>query len=156
MTNKNNNLSASLEDYLEAILNVADTLGIARSTDIAESLGVAKPSVTGALKLLSKKGLVNYRPYGSVSLTGLGISQARKVAKKHDILESFFMDFLGVDHSIAHTAACRSEHLLGPTIVARMGDLAKFAKKQGWRGDALVNIIKKHSKKENAKRKGAA
>ena len=38
---KNNVLSASQEDYLEAILNVADASGMARSTDIAVSLGVA-------------------------------------------------------------------------------------------------------------------
>jgi DtxR family transcriptional regulator, Mn-dependent transcriptional regulator len=151
MTIKNNNLSASLEDYLEAILNVADSSGVARSKDIAASLGVAKPSVTGALKLLSKKRLVNYRPYGSVSLTESGLAQAEKVAKKHDILESFFMDFLGVDHSIAHTAACRSEHLLGPTIVARMGDFADFAKKQGAAGDDLMNVLKKRARKRAGK-----
>ena len=59
---KNNVLSASQEDYLEAILNVADGSGMARSTDIAVSLGVAKPSVTGAIKLLAHRGLVNYKP----------------------------------------------------------------------------------------------
>jgi DtxR family Mn-dependent transcriptional regulator len=57
---KNNSLSASQEDYLEAILNVADASGVARSTNIAISLGVAKPSVTGALRLLAQRGLVNY------------------------------------------------------------------------------------------------
>ncbi len=140
-------LSESLEDYLEAILNVADSSGTARSKDIAASLGVAKPSVTGALKLLSGKRLVNYQPYGSVTFTRLGLSKAQKVAKKHDILESFFMDFLGVDHSIAHPAACKSEHLLGPAIVARMGDFARFAKSNGIEAGELMNILKKHTRK---------
>ena len=40
-------LSASLEDYLEAILNLAGDSQGARSKDIAEALGVARPSVTG-------------------------------------------------------------------------------------------------------------
>ena len=55
--NESHNLSASLEDYLEAILNIAGESNTARSKDIAESLGVAKSSVTGALKGLAKKGL---------------------------------------------------------------------------------------------------
>ena len=45
---KSNKLSASLEDYLEAIFNLAGESNVARSKDIAKLLGVAKPSVTGA------------------------------------------------------------------------------------------------------------
>jgi len=150
---KNKGLSASLEDYLEAILNVADKNGMARSKDIAEILGVARPSVTGALKLLAKKGLVNYQPYGNVTLTQTGNVQAAKVAKKHDIIETFFMDILGVGHSIAHPAACRAEHLLSPAIVSRMGDFADFVKKQGKDGRSFMDMLDKFSKRRVAKNK---
>ncbi|MFA6176565.1 MAG: metal-dependent transcriptional regulator, partial [Phycisphaerae bacterium] len=57
-------LSASSEDYLEAIYNLVSLHKVARSKDIAESLGVSRASVTGAIKLLSDKGLVDYKPYG--------------------------------------------------------------------------------------------
>jgi DtxR family Mn-dependent transcriptional regulator len=146
------NLSASLEDYLEAILNVTDDSGEARSRDIAESLGVARPSVTGALKLLAKKGLVNYRPYGSVSLTQAGLARAAKVAKKHDILESFFMDFLGLDHSVAHPAACKTEHIFNPAIVARMADFTDFAKKHGRQGESIMSILERFAKSREVRR----
>ena len=149
---RNMNLSASLEDYLEAILNVADDSGIARSKDIAASLGVAKPSVTGALKLLSKKELVNYKPYGCVTFTQKGVAQAAKVAKKHDIIESFFMDILGVGHAVAHPAACKAEHLLSPAIVSRMGNFADFVKKQGRKGENLLNVLERFSKSKGLKR----
>jgi DtxR family Mn-dependent transcriptional regulator len=149
---KKQNLSASLEDYLEAILNVADGSGVARGKDIAENLDVAKPSVTGALKLLAKKGLVNYRPYGSVSLTQAGMSRAAKVAKKHDILESFFMDFLGVDHAVAHSSACKAEHLLNPTIVSKMGDFADFARRHSQKGGNLRDILEKFSKSKGGRK----
>jgi DtxR family transcriptional regulator, Mn-dependent transcriptional regulator len=127
---KNNVLSASQEDYLEAILNVADDGGIARSTDIAVQLGVAKPSVTGALKLLAQRGLVNYKPYGCVTLTQKGFSQAEKVARRHEIIKSFFVDVLGVDVTIAQKAACKAEHLLGPVIISRMRDFTSINKKK--------------------------
>jgi DtxR family Mn-dependent transcriptional regulator len=117
---KNSDLTASQEDYLEAILNVADRSGMARSTDIATELGVAKPSVTGALKLLAKRGLVNYKPYGCVTLTQSGESMAGRVAKRHEIIKSFFVNVLGVDAKIAQIAACKAEHLLGSVIISRM------------------------------------
>jgi len=53
---ENGNLSSSLEDYLEAIYNLTVESNIARSKDIAESLGVSRASVTGALRVLKEKG----------------------------------------------------------------------------------------------------
>ena len=120
------NLSASLEDYLEAILNLTAGEDVARSKDIAVTLNVARSSVTGALKLLARKDLINYKPYGYVTLTPAGLAAARKVARKHDILKSFFTDVLGVDDAIAHEAACRAEHALGQHIVGRLGQFSEF------------------------------
>ncbi len=136
------NLSASLEDYLEAILNVADRDGVARSKDISASLRVAKPSVTGALKLLAKRGFVNYKPYGCVTLTQKGVLQAGRVAQRHEIIKSFFMDVLGVDGTIAQKAACKAEHLLGPVIISRMRDFTNLTRKNARRGRIATSIAK--------------
>jgi DtxR family Mn-dependent transcriptional regulator len=73
MTITNNDLSASLEDYLEAIYNLAEAKKVARSRDIAEALGVSRASVTGALRALKEKGLIEHEPYGYVTLTEAGI-----------------------------------------------------------------------------------
>jgi DtxR family Mn-dependent transcriptional regulator len=149
---KNVTLSASLEDYLEAILNVADGSGMARSKDIAKSLGVARPSVTGALKQLAKKGLVHYRPYGYVTLTRVGLAQAGRVARKHEIIKSFFTDILGVDGPVAQKAACKAEHLLGPAIISRMRDFTDFASRQSIEGKNLMDVLQKCSKAGRLKR----
>ncbi|NLH40382.1 MAG: metal-dependent transcriptional regulator [Planctomycetes bacterium] len=117
---KTEKLSASLEDYLEAIFNLADDAGQARSKDIATVLGVAKSSVTGALQLLRSKGLANYERYGCVTLTSQGRAVAREVARKHDILTSFFVDVLGVEKETAQRAACQAEHALGAEIIGRL------------------------------------
>ncbi len=140
-------LSASLEDYLEAIYNLSNSSQVAHSKDIATSLGVAKPSVTGALKLLVKKGLVNYIPYGSVTLTPSGRAQAAKVAKKHDILESFFMDILGVDHSIAHPTACKAEHVLGEAAVKKLLRFIEFVAQENNNGDDMALKFKEYCRK---------
>jgi len=114
------NLSASLEDYLEAIFNIACANNVARSKDISKLLNVAKPSVTGALQLLKKKGLINYKPYGYITLTDSGITEAEKIATKHDVIKSFFVNILGVDNEVAQQAACRTEHALGSEIVSKL------------------------------------
>jgi DtxR family Mn-dependent transcriptional regulator len=119
-------LSASLEDYLEAIFNLADQAQGARSKDIAAKLGVARSSVTGAVQMLREKGLANYRPYGSITLTDPGQSAAAEVVRKHNILTSFFADILGVDADAAEEAACRAEHALGPEIIGRLVSFIAF------------------------------
>jgi len=123
---KKTTLSASLEDYLEAIYNLAAQNGYARSTDIAKKLSVSKASVTGALRALSSKKLANYEPYGHISLTERGKSAAAEVAHKHGILTSFFTDVLSIDTKIAQTAACKSEHALGPEVINRLLLFVKF------------------------------
>ncbi len=116
-------LSASLEDYLEAIFNLAAGAEGARSKDVADTLGVAKSSVPGALQLLREKGLANYEPYGRVTLTRQGRVAAREIVRKHDILEAFFTDVLGVEARTAQRAACQAEHTLGPEVI---GQLLRF------------------------------
>jgi len=148
---KSNILSASLEDYLEAIFNLAGKSNVARSKDIAKLLGVAKPSVTGALKNLAKKGLVNYRPYGYVTLTDLGVAEAARVAGKHSIIKSFFVNILGVDAEVAQEAACKAEHALGPAIVSRLLDFTDFITQTNGSGPDLADKFKRFRK---ARRQG--
>ncbi len=113
-------LSASLEDYLEAIFNLAGESQGARSKDIADALGVTRSSVTGALQVLRERGLANYRPYGCITLTDSGRTVAAEVVRKHNILKLFFIGVLGVDGDLAQQAACKAEHALGPEIIGRL------------------------------------
>lgn len=127
MNSSNNiNLSASLEDYLEAIFNLSNKGTVARSKDIAKLLDVSKSSVTGALKVLSEHDLVNYRPYEPITLTDKGRGIAAGIAKKHDVIKSFFVEVLGVDEPIAQNAACKAEHSLGFEITNKLLDFIEF------------------------------
>ncbi|MGE5293806.1 MAG: metal-dependent transcriptional regulator [Solirubrobacterales bacterium] len=149
---KTQKLSASLEDYLEAILNLADGAGQTRSKDIAASLGVAKPSVTGALQALSNKGLANYERYGCVTLTQQGRAVAREVARKHDILKSFFVDVLGVEKEMAQRAACQAEHALGPEIIGRLLSFIEYVAARSREGCDLAAEFRLFHGRRSAKR----
>jgi DtxR family Mn-dependent transcriptional regulator len=151
-TAKKSNLSASLEDYLEAIFNLASESDVARSKDIAELLNVSKSSVTGALRVLKKKGLANYKPYDFVTLTDAGQAAAAEVVKKHNILKSFFINVLGVEKDIAQQAACKAEHTLGPEVIARLLSFIEFVAKNGEKGYRLADKFKKFYR--NSKKRG--
>ena len=142
MVNAEKQLSSSLEDYLEAILNIAGDSEAVRSKDIAESLGVAKSSVTGALRLLSEKNLVNYKPYGIVTLTKVGRERAEAIARKHDIVKAFFINILGVDSELAQKAACKVEHALGPRIISRLRNFIEFVTQNNKAGSDMTEEFK--------------
>jgi DtxR family Mn-dependent transcriptional regulator len=148
MTAENANLSSSLEDYLEAIFNLAKDSNIARSKDIAKSLGVSRASVTGALRVLKEKGLANYKPYDYVTLTETGMETAAEVAKKHKILKSFFIDVLGIEPDIAQETACKAEHALGPGIIAKLLYFIEFVSHSSENGQDLVDQFQKFCKKQ--------
>jgi len=119
-------LSASLEDYLEAIYLISEKDGEARSKGIKEHLQVSGPSVTEALQLLSEKGLVNYAPYESITLTSQGTKIARDVLHRHVTLRDFFIDVLGIDATLADEGACKMEHVASANIIERMVKYTKY------------------------------
>ena len=119
-------LSASLEDYLEAIFHISAEKHAARAKDIAERLKIKNSSVTGALRALSKKGLVNYAPYDLITLTTKGNRTAKDIIHRHDTIRRFLTDVLFVDETNAELNACKMEHTISPEILERLIQLMKF------------------------------
>ena len=112
-------LTPSLEDYLEAVLEIGSP---ARVSAIAGHLNVAKASVSQAVQRLVEKGLVESPRYGRVTLTAKGLETARKVRARHSILLTFLEDVLGVSHATADRDACTLEHGLSAETTARLSE----------------------------------
>jgi DtxR family Mn-dependent transcriptional regulator len=119
-------LSASLEDYLETIYHIVHRKGAARPKDIVEELGVNSSSVTGALKALAAKGMINYAPYDIVTLTRDGNSVAEDVVRRHEALRDFFIKVLSIQTDTADDAACKMEHAVPREIVDRLIQFAEY------------------------------
>ena len=113
-------VSASLEDYLEAIFHTVDTKGAARAKDIVVRLGVNNSSVTQALRLLAEKKLVNYAPYDVITLTDTGQQIALDVVRRHQILSEFLTKVLGLPEAEADEGACKMEHAISGSILERL------------------------------------
>jgi DtxR family Mn-dependent transcriptional regulator len=119
-------LSASLEDYIEAIYHIIEEKLVARSKEIAARLSVSRASVTEALRALSKKGLINYAPYEAITLTDPGKIVAEDVIFRHETLKKFFVEVLAIEDSIAEQGACKIEHAAPPEIIDRMIKFIEF------------------------------
>lgn len=113
-------LTASMEDYLRAILGLEGTHRVARPKDVAQRLGVHKTTVTAAMRTLAAHGMVNHEPYGVVTLTDDGRRAAEEVASRHVAIRDFLENVLGVDAPTADRTACRMEHDLPREVVDRL------------------------------------
>lgn len=119
-------LSSNLEDYLEAIYLLEKISRVARAKDIASRLEVSRASVTGALKALADKGLINYEPYSYVTLTKGGQAIAQEINRRHQILRDFFQRFLQLDPEAADANACRVEHGIDAEAMERLVCFLEF------------------------------
>lgn len=119
-------LSTSMEDYLEAIGHLERENRVARVRDIARLLEVQMPSVTGALKALKQRGLVDYERNSFIRLTGRGRSLARDVQARHEMLRCFLESVLNLPASEAQEQACRMEHAVTTETALRLGRLTDF------------------------------
>ena len=99
----------SAEDYLEAILRLSQKNSEVRSVDIAAMLGVSKPSVSHAMKLLREDEYIAMDRYGTITLLEKGAVIARRIYERHVIL-SGILESLGVDPEVAMADACKVEH----------------------------------------------
>lgn len=133
------NLTAGLEDYIEAIYVASMGNKTLKGAELARMLNISRASVSEALSKLVSKGLIQYESYGTVTLTPKGKSEAIKVYNTHNILKNFFETVLGISPNEASENACRIEHIISPDIIEKMRDFSSFCKKN-------PEIIKKYLK----------
>ena len=99
----------SAEDYLEMMLMLKEKHGYIRSIDIADELGVKKPSVSYATKRLRESGYITMDSDSYITLTEAGMEIASHMYERHRVLTGLLIS-LGVDKDIAREDACKIEH----------------------------------------------
>ena len=101
------------EQYLKIIYNLTEDGGTAKTTDMANALHVAPASVTQMLHKLDREGYVKHEPYRGAVLRPKGRRIARRMARRHRLLERFLSDVVGLGEEVGHEQACKMEHALG-------------------------------------------
>lgn len=111
--------SEGLEDYLEAVLILEEKQIRVRCVDVAELLGVSKPSVTRAVKELSKRGCLVKGEGAALSLTEEGRALGVSVYEKHIFFTKQLLD-AGVPKELAVKEACPMEHVISEEGILKL------------------------------------
>ncbi len=105
----------SQEMYLETILLLRSRKANVRSVDVVEELGYAKSSVSRAVNLLQKSGLICIDENGDITLTAAGQKKAEDVYAKHRVFTEAFVR-MGAPQKVAEEDACRIEHVVSDEL----------------------------------------
>lgn len=125
------NMRESGEMYLETIYILSQNSSSVRSIDVGAYMGYSKPSVSRAIGLLKKDGLVITDEQGFLKLTETGSKMAQVIYERHQLLSRLFMN-IGVDEETASEDACRIEHYVSEkTFDAIKKHMEKYGKDKG-------------------------
>jgi DtxR family Mn-dependent transcriptional regulator len=106
----------AVQDYLKTIHRLGGAEALVSPVDIAARLEVRAPSVTGMLKRLAEAGWISYEPGRGARLTSRGIAEARRVIRRHRLVELFLTRVLGLDWSEVDAEAEALEHAISPRL----------------------------------------
>lgn len=114
------------EDLLEAICLLARDSKIPPGIrEIAGALNKPEGEIQSGITLLAAEGDVFFGDDGAVSLTAQGKELGMRVVKKHETLQCFFSEMLGMDKSSASSEACVLEHAVSDETINRLGSYLK-------------------------------
>jgi DtxR family Mn-dependent transcriptional regulator len=113
-------LSSAVQDYLKAIHALGGADRVVSPNEIAAALEVRAPSVTGMLKRLAKDGFIEYESGTGARLSDLGLAEARRVVRRHRLVELFLTRVLGLDWSEVDAEAEALEHSISPRLEAAL------------------------------------
>jgi len=112
------------EDYLEAIQQFSEkNAHPPRYEELAAVLGKSESVVRSDMEDLVSSGDVSMLPGGVITLTGQGRQTGESVIKKHETLQCFLSEILGMDTSSASDEACTLEHAVSDETIDRLGQL---------------------------------
>jgi DtxR family Mn-dependent transcriptional regulator len=109
-------LSRAVQDYLKAIHNLNGADDPVLPAKIAERLQVRAPSVHGMLKRLAEAGWIKYKRGRGAQLTPKGLLEARRVIRRHRLVELLLAKVLGLDWSEVDAEAEALEHAISPRL----------------------------------------
>jgi DtxR family Mn-dependent transcriptional regulator len=120
----------SIDDYLETIYFLAFPIGEYRPSTgstaiaarVAEMLGVSRASAGEMLKRLEAEGLVERGERKEAILTSAGAERARRVVRRHRIIERFLTDFMGYTAAESHVHADELGDTFTDEMIERMND----------------------------------
>ncbi len=120
--------SDSTEDHLERIAELVQQKGYARVTDVAETLGLTRATVSNMVRRLAARGFLNYERYRGFSLTAQGRAVAARIKTRHETV-SELLGMLGLRPELVAAEVEDIEHHLRPQTLDTLSKLVRFWKR---------------------------
>ncbi len=112
--------SEVIAHYLEAIYYIRAEGEVVRSARLADWLSVSRPTVTVALRRMTRDGMVRLNAHKEIQLTARGDTAAAAIVRRHRIMERWLTDVLGLDWVAADAEAERLEHAVSEVVEERL------------------------------------
>ena len=119
-------LTESLEKYLLAIYELSKTGKNIKVKNVSEYLNIGGPSTADAIKALREKGVVNYVPYGNISLTEKGASFIEIKKYRHNTIFRFLNEVLGINQAVAQKNTSAIEYSMTEDVLIRFVHFLDF------------------------------
>lgn len=115
--------SESIEDYIKAIFQLGGETELVQTSAIADRLDVRPASVSNMMRRLAALGMAEHEPYRGTRLTAEGQALARRMIRRHRLIERFLVEFLEYPWDEVHDEAERLEHAVSPRFVEQLDQL---------------------------------
>jgi Mn-dependent DtxR family transcriptional regulator len=107
------NMTASMEDYLEMIYRLSQENGYTRIHELAAALNVQPPAATRMVQRLAELNLIKYQKYGVLMLDNLGKEIGASLINRHNIIEKF-LRAIGIEEENLLEETEKIEHTISP------------------------------------------
>lgn len=115
-------LTPAAQDYLKVIWSAQEWNDKpVTTTMLAQTMGFSPSTVSEAIKKLTEQGLVTHPRYGTIDLSDRGQRIALSMVRRHRLIETFLVDYLGYRWDEVHDEAEILEHAVSDDFVERLG-----------------------------------
>lgn len=123
-------VTESMEDYLEMICRHVRDNGYIRVNFLAEQLNVRPPSVSKMVAKLRELGLVRYEKYGLITMTTRGYDLGNYLLWRHEVLHRFFCLLNHTDNQLELVEMV--EHFIDRETVDHLDILTRHMQSSRW------------------------
>ena len=122
--------------HLMAVDEAIGQRGYARVSDIARALDITRGSVSVAMQSLKGAGYVTQDENHFFHLTDVGRRAVASIRARHEVVEQFLTEVLGLTHEQSHRESCRVENLIEAPTARRLHALVAY-----WRDQNLSGVL---------------
>lgn len=148
-----NNLTTSQMKYLKCIYLLLEKNGNVKAKDLSETLGVGRSSVSEALKCLNENGYIEYKPYGEIKMTVLGVQTADLQLKRHQIICNFLKYVLAIKENETDEIADKFEYTIPEIAIDRFVRFLNFMQICSCENPKWIKNMQEYAKNQEVSKK---